>query len=145
MRCWEDLLTERGRCGSAWWWVDGVGASARHSVVCSITAPEPDSLVVSVRGNLDMGSAPELRHQLLDLLSDPVKTLVLDVAALAFMDNAGTAFLYAARKDAQDRGVLLRVLLGSARTSRFAGLADTMSESAGDWSDAALRLRASRS
>lgn len=138
-------MTERRRYGSAWWWVDGVGASARHSVVCSVTAPEPDTVMVAARGNLDMGSAPELRHELLDLLTEPVKTMVLDVAALAFMDNAGAAFLYAARRDAEDRGVLLRVLLGAARTSRFAGFADTMSESSGDWSDAALRLRASRS
>jgi anti-anti-sigma factor len=138
-------VTERGCCGSDWWWVDGVGASARDSVVCAVTEPEPDTLVVAARGNLDMGSAPELRHQLLDLLAAPVKTMVLDVAALAFMDNAGAALLYAARKDAEDRGVVLRVLLGSARTSRFAGLADTMSEASGEWSDAALRLRASRS
>ncbi len=138
-------MTERGRCGSGWWWVDGVGASARDSVVSAVTSPEPDTLMVAARGNLDMGSAPELRHQLLDLLASPVKTMVLDVAALAFMDNAGTAFLYAARKDAEDRGVVLRVLLGSVRTSRFAGLADTMAESSGDWSDTALTLRASRS
>jgi len=55
-----------------------------------------------------------------------VKTMVLDVAALAFMDNSGAALLLTARKDAEDRGVMLQVMLGSARSSRALQLTESV-------------------
>ncbi|HEY3725200.1 MAG TPA: STAS domain-containing protein [Acidimicrobiia bacterium] len=112
-------MTDLGRCDRGWWWGDGPESlPVERTLICSVATQEPDSMVVSVRGNLDMRSAPELRHRLLELLDPPVKMMILDVAALAFMDNSGAALLLAARRDAEDRGVMLQVMLGSARSSR---------------------------
>jgi anti-anti-sigma factor len=64
--------------------------------------------VLSVRGDLDMTTAPELRHQLLEILDSldaPIKTLTLNLAALAFMDSSGLALLYIAQRDARRQGL----------------------------------------
>ena len=121
------VVTDLGCCDRGWWWGDGPESRpVERTLICSVATHEPDSLVVSVRGNLNMRSAPELRHRLLELLDQPVKTMVLDVAALAFMDNSGAALLLTARKDAEDRGVMLQVMLGSARSSRALQLTESV-------------------
>ncbi len=120
------VVTDLGRPDRRWWWEDGPDSlPVERTLTCSVATHEPDSMVVSVRGNLNMRSAPELRHRLLELFGQPVKVMVLDVDALAFMDNSGAALLLTARKDAEDRGVMLQVTLGSARSSRALELAES--------------------
>ena len=61
-------------------------------------------VVVRLRGELDVYSAPTLRRTLADInVRDGVK-VALDVAELTFMDAAGLGALLAARRDVLARG-----------------------------------------
>jgi anti-anti-sigma regulatory factor len=71
---------------------------------------DPDRVVVSLHGSLDIDGAPDLRHYLLGLVRAPIVTLTLDVSALAFVDQADVALFYVARRDAERDGVELRVV-----------------------------------
>jgi anti-sigma B factor antagonist len=66
-------------------------------------------VVVSLRGELDLASAPELQRRLLELLSRPVDGLTLDLADLTFLDSSGLGALYRTRQAAGEQGVSLRL------------------------------------
>jgi anti-sigma B factor antagonist len=63
--------------------------------------------VVTLRGELDLASSPELLRQLQLLLNRPVTTLTLDLADLSFIDSSGLGALCRVRQDAADRGIAL--------------------------------------
>src|SRR4249919_633068 len=63
--------------------------------------------VVTLRGELDLASSPELQRQLQLLLNRPVTTLTLDLADLSFIDSSGLGALCQVRQDAEDRGIAL--------------------------------------
>ena len=68
----------------------------------------PDRTVVSVGGELDVATAPELQAAITDALARDVP-LVLDATGVTFMDSTGLAGLLAIRSDgAGDRELVLR-------------------------------------
>lgn len=66
-------------------------------------------LVMVVRGELDLYSAPELRARLLDAIADGAASVVLDLRETTFMDSTGLGVIVAAMKAlrAQDGHLVL--------------------------------------
>ncbi|MEJ2874112.1 MULTISPECIES: STAS domain-containing protein [unclassified Saccharothrix] len=64
------------------------------------TADTPTGPVVQVAGDLDHGTADQLRKTVAALLLRPGQRLVLNLAALAFCDSSGLTALLAARNHA---------------------------------------------
>ena len=62
-------------------------------------------VVVSVSGDLDLATAPDLLRRLRELLARPVDALTLDLGELGFMDSSGIAVLNTTRTDAEERGI----------------------------------------
>ena len=72
--------------------------------------PRPDRVTVSLAGELDHYTAPEIRAQLDAILRDPCVTcLVLDMRHLSFMDSSGIGVLLGRLKIMQARGGALYV------------------------------------
>ena len=57
-----------------------------------------DSARVTVRGEVDVATAPELREKLHELIQAGVREIVLDCRELAFLDSSGIGLLVAVRK-----------------------------------------------
>lgn len=63
--------------------------------------------VVTLRGELDLASSPELLRRLHLLLDRPVTSLTLDLADLTFIDSSGLGTLCHALQEAEDQGITL--------------------------------------
>jgi anti-sigma B factor antagonist len=57
---------------------------------------------VTVRGEIDVATAPQLRELLHDLIQGGARQIVLDCRELAFLDSSGIGLLVAARKRLSD-------------------------------------------
>jgi anti-sigma B factor antagonist len=68
-----------------------------------------DRQVVTVRGELDLATAPQLEEVLLPALHDG-GTAVLDLRPLDFMDSTGVRVIVAAHHAAQDSGGRLAIV-----------------------------------
>ena len=96
----------------------------------STGSPETEPLDVSVRpgpvvtisGEIDSQSGPQLRDQLLGIIRRYGARLALDLAGVTFIDCAGINVLLAARRRAQLEGGSLRVLRASPRVRRVIAL-----------------------
>jgi anti-sigma B factor antagonist len=87
------------------------------SLVRAASGPAPGALqtlvvqsaggivVVLVRGELDIGTAPELSRQLFDLLDAPLTGLTVNCAEVAFIDSSGIAAFAATKRQADGRGI----------------------------------------
>jgi anti-sigma B factor antagonist len=78
--------------------------------------------VVTVSGEIDILSAPQLREQLLGSIRRHGARLDLDLSGVTFIDCAGINVLMAARRRAQLEGGWLRVLRASPRARRVIAL-----------------------
>jgi anti-sigma B factor antagonist len=58
----------------------------------------------TVRGELDMNTAPELERQLNDALSDPDASIMLDLSACEFIDSTGIALIVRAWQQLDGNG-----------------------------------------
>lgn len=107
---------------------------------------QPDGTVVlTVRGEADIESAPELRSALAEAASK-AQLIVLDLAGLEFIDSSGISVLIQAQSKAteEDRGLVLRnVPEQTARVFDVAGLASrfTISSDASEISSPSHALR----
>ena len=72
--------------------------------------PDGDRLVISLRGELDLATAPALASQLDEAGSDGFQELVVDLSGLDFMDSTGLSVLLAAQRaaDSKRHGFSLR-------------------------------------
>ncbi len=64
-----------------------------------------DHATVSVRGDLDLATAPILLRELLAVLAQPVTAVSVDLGNVTFLDSSGIAALITARQAVADRGV----------------------------------------
>ena len=62
---------------------------------------------VTVRGEVDLATAPELEVLVGSALDDAPDGVVLDLAQLTFIDSSGLRVLVALAKDAESRGTSL--------------------------------------
>lgn len=73
------------------------------------TEVDGDRAVVRVVGELDLQTAPRLREELVAVVNQGVTDLVLDLAALDFIDSSGLSVLIMALKRLRERGGELRL------------------------------------
>ncbi|SDE07966.1 anti-sigma B factor antagonist [Paenibacillus sp. UNCCL117] len=69
----------------------------------------PGGYVVSLSGELDLGSADMLRHQTEALASDVTTPLTLDMRELAYIDSTGIGVIVALLKMRQASGLGIQV------------------------------------
>ncbi len=63
--------------------------------------------VISVRGEIDMATAPQLRDMLEQVIEGGSQRIVLDCRDLAFLDSSGIGVLVAARNRLGDDGEIV--------------------------------------
>lgn len=78
----------------------------------------PDGLDVTVAGEVDIESAPELRVRLLDAVRTH-ELVVLDLARVTFMDSQGLSVLVRADAAAKARDASLRITQASRRVRQL--------------------------
>jgi anti-sigma B factor antagonist len=78
--------------------------------------------VVTISGEIDIASGPQLRDQLLGVIRRHGAQLSLDLTGVTFIDCAGINVLMAARRRAQLEGGSLHVLRASPRVRRVLAL-----------------------
>ena len=78
--------------------------------------------VVTISGEIDIQSGPQLRDQLLRTMRRHGARLALDLTGVTFIDCAGINVLLAARRRAQLEGGSLRVIRASPRVQRVLAL-----------------------
>lgn len=80
----------------------------RETVVLSMRTTHDDTtVVVTVEGELDLATAPQLQREVLALLSLPVEVVVLDLAGVEFLDSSGLNLLNRVRTTAAEHGIEL--------------------------------------
>jgi anti-anti-sigma factor len=84
-----------------------VGAKRYLSVVVQ---DEPPATVLTVSGELDMASSPELDHAIERVESALRQSIILDLGKLEFMDVAGLRVLLGAQERAARRGARLSLV-----------------------------------
>ena len=89
------------------------------------TRAEGESLVVALGGSLDTSTSPILSHELSTLAADGARArrLVLDLAALTYVDSAGVAVILDARDRFDTEGIDLRLRGASERVRKVFALA----------------------
>ncbi len=73
------------------------------------TEQHGDLIVVSVAGELDLATAPQLADQLTDLLDKGRNRLVFDLSGLSFCDSTGLSVFVRARNSCDETGGLVRL------------------------------------
>jgi anti-sigma B factor antagonist len=72
--------------------------------------PDGHGAVLTVAGEVDLATAPQLQAKLVDLVDDGVGGVVVDLTPVAFMDSTGLGVLLAAHRRAQAGGPAIRLV-----------------------------------
>jgi anti-sigma B factor antagonist len=83
-----------------------------------------DWTVVEVTGDLDLAAAPGLRRDVLALLSDGRRQIVLDLSATGFLDSVGLGTIVAVWKRIRVHGGALAVVCPDPRLQRVFRVVD---------------------
>jgi len=65
---------------------------------------DPSGLVVTVRGELDIGTAPALRERLSAAIGAGTRRLVIDLSAISFLDSVALATIVHAKQRLPEDG-----------------------------------------
>ena len=87
--------------------------------------PGDDGIIVTVSGEVDVGTEGLLRQALLRIIRERSARLMLDVSGVSFMDCAGLRALLATRRRAEMRGGCMRLIVASAAVRRIIKLTGT--------------------
>ena len=94
-----------------------------------VSAPDgPGVTRLTLTGELDLATAPELRAAIHDAAED-AELVIVDLSALAFMDSAGLCTIVTAHRKLRDAGRRLALTPGQRQVQRvfeLTGLADTL-------------------
>lgn len=85
--------------------------------------PLPGSVQISVHGELDMATAPELVSMLAGVYSADLREIVLDLRRLTFVDSTGLRCFLDARRSTHERGIELALIAGPPSVQRVFELA----------------------
>jgi anti-sigma B factor antagonist len=72
--------------------------------------PDGQYVILSVGGEVDLATVPQLHAKLMDLVEDGVGSIVVDLTPVAFMDSTGLAALLAGHRRAHARGRTIRLV-----------------------------------
>ena len=98
-------------------------------VSIDVTGSTATGLLITVAGEVDSSTAPQLRDVLDTAFADGVPTLTIDLDAVTFLDSAGLCVLAGAHRRATEAGIALRVLASSravVRPLQITGLYDLL-------------------
>lgn len=84
---------------------------------------EPGHTTMIVQGEIDMETAPQLRHALADCLSTDRPCIYLDLTGVSFIDSSGLHALLAAQRRARSLGGDLVVTKRSHQVDRLIAIA----------------------
>jgi anti-anti-sigma factor len=73
------------------------------------TVRDADAIIVLVAGDVDLSTVPELDHAVVAAVDDDAASVVVDLAAVTFIDSAGINTLLKSRRLADERGRGFRV------------------------------------
>ena len=73
------------------------------------SSADGDVVVLSVSGEVDMATAPELAKAI-ELVSDQTRAVVVDFHAVTFLDSSGLNALVRGQRALGERGIELRVV-----------------------------------
>ena len=93
------------------------------------TVQHGDVVVVTVAGELDMGTAPQLQDQITDLLDKGRSRLVFDLADLSFCDSTGLSVFVRAKNSCDEAGGVVRLAApqrGVLRILQVSGLVEVL-------------------
>jgi anti-sigma B factor antagonist len=93
------------------------------------TVQHGDTVVVTVAGELDMGTAPQLQDQITDLLDKGRSRLVFDLAELSFCDSTGLSVFVRAKNSCDEAGGIFRLAApqrGVLRILEVSGLVEVL-------------------
>ncbi|MHB1988742.1 MAG: STAS domain-containing protein [Acidimicrobiales bacterium] len=72
---------------------------------------EGETPVLSVRGEVDVSTAPELRERLVEVAQDGTKTVVVDLSEVTFLDSTALGVLVSGLKRFQAAGGDLKLVV----------------------------------
>jgi anti-sigma B factor antagonist len=84
---------------------------------------EPDRIVLTLHGELDLLAAPRLQREIESDAVDATDILVLDLDDVHFIDSAGLRVVLAARERTVERGQQLALTPGSPQVQRLLSIA----------------------
>jgi anti-sigma B factor antagonist len=96
---------------------DLVGRNQPEQVELEVSRPAVDVTVLSVRGEVDMVSAPALRAGVTNNLADN-GTFVLDMSGVTFLGSAGLAVLVEGMQQSRRRGIVFRIVASDRAVTR---------------------------
>ncbi len=68
-----------------------------------------DGVVVELQGSFDMSCSKDLRQQMMDILVEPPKMIIIDLTEVECMDSSGLAILIEALKMSKRKMCTLRL------------------------------------
>ena len=74
--------------------------------------------VVRVAGEIDLGTAPELRERLATVLDDGADRVIVDLEQVRFIDSTALSVMVAAHKRLVRRGTVLHLAAGGLQVVR---------------------------
>jgi anti-sigma B factor antagonist len=80
-------------------------------------------VILSVGGEVDLATAPQLRAKLLDLVDNRVGSIVVDLTPVPFIDSTGLSALLAEHQRAAARGRTMRLVCPEGPVRRIFRLA----------------------
>jgi len=82
-------------------------------------APERARVRVCLEGELDLSTAATFQSTVLELMENGWSTIVIDLAALTFMDSSGMRAAFELDREATRRGAALRLTGASPEVQRL--------------------------
>lgn len=102
------------------------GTTVGQTVHVSVRRPEPGSVVVHLRGEVDMASVPRLGELIEQRLTAAyLRSVVLDLSEVDFLSTGGLEMLLRAQRRAENRGVTLYIVPDERCVSRLVQLTGT--------------------
>ncbi|WP_158633270.1 STAS domain-containing protein [Amycolatopsis sp. WAC 04182] len=88
------------------------------SLRLTVTRPDPATAVIAVDGELVAATAPRLAHLLGPRLTSALRTVVIDLSAVTFLDTTGLGVLVHAWHQATITGRTLKLITGPGGVER---------------------------
>jgi anti-anti-sigma factor len=83
---------------------------------------DENALVLTVSGELDLATCPELEEQLGQAFASGAKLVIVDLRELEFIDSTGLSVLVKAHQQAQESGARFGLVNGGSQVRRLLSL-----------------------
>jgi anti-sigma B factor antagonist len=90
-----------------------------HAVQIEVEYPREGVALITIQGQLDVYTAPQLRQTLADLLNRDVSTVILDVSPVEYVDSTALGVLIGAVRRVSERSGSLKLVCNNERIRRI--------------------------